>query len=231
MNWQELNSRASVPYSKTPRSCLVKSKAGNYYPGVRIENVSFPITINAIQAALFICLSEGDQPTSLILPDEDFSQLDFWVKEFGLEVQISKEPGVKPTDCIRAGKVNEKVRLKELLDQAITIHSDFPVSSILYTPEGYFEGVNIEVSDWGSGLCAERVAIAKAVAYGASGFSELAIHTRDGEFSSPCGSCRQVIIEHLPLNKVRLYHSDGSVSEHFSADFLPYSFSSASLRK
>lgn len=232
MNWSKLNNNAYVPYSKIPRACVVQGSDGGFYPGVRIENISFPLTISAIQAACCICLSEGEIPETIFLKDENYSQLEFWKKEFELTVKPVSE--LIDIDLRSFGKTNgpaELPHLKELLKRAVTTHSDFPVSALLYTNSLSFEGVNVEVSDWSMGLCAERVALAKAITSGVSTFTELAVHTRFGDVSSPCGACRQVIFEHLPLNKIRLHHADGTLSEHFSVDLLPFSFTSKTLKK
>tara|TARA_R110000868_G_scaffold304437_3_gene565009 strand:- start:30532 stop:31230 length:699 start_codon:yes stop_codon:yes gene_type:complete len=232
MSWEKLHKRAHVPYSKIPKSCVVESIKGDFYPGVRIENVSFPLTISAIQAACFSCLSESDTPKKLYLPNKDFDQLSFWENEFDLEVIVADTlPQTKLKPLLHSSKVEEPKRLKELLEKAITTHSNFPVSALLFSKSGFVEGVNIEVSDWALGLCAERVALAKAISSGETEFIEIAVHTKFGDVSSPCGACRQVIFEHLPLNKIRMYHADGTLSEHFSVDLLPFSFTSKSLKK
>ena len=232
MNWSELHNNAYVPYSKHPRVCVVKGSNGGFYPGVRIENVSFPLTISAIQAACCICLSEGEKPESIYLQDENYSQLDFWKAEFNLTVSPASELSDFNFDGYEKNNLSDELpHLKDLLNKAVAIHSDFPVSALLYTDSFYFEGVNVEVSDWSMGLCAERVALAKAITSGVTAFTELAVHTRFGDVSSPCGACRQVIFEHLPLNKIRLHHADGTSSQHFSVDLLPFSFTSKSLKK
>ncbi len=232
MSWNILHKRAYVPYSNSPKSCVIEGANGDFYPGVRIENVSFPLTISAIQAACFSCLSVGDTPKILYLPNKDFDQLAYWEKEFNLEVRVlDAPPSTNFFPLFHDDSLNEKKRLEELLEKAITTHSNFPVSALLFTDAGYFEGVNVEVSDWALGLCAERVALAKALASGKSEFTEIAVHTKYGDVSSPCGACRQVIIEHLPLNKIRMHHANETLSEHFSVDLLPFSFTSKALKK
>ena len=62
----------------------------------------------------------------------------------------------------------------------------------------------------------ERVAICKAIAKGIT--TKPCRFTLKGEFSSPCGACRQVLFEHVPLGKTELYHADGTYSEHFNVD-------------
>ncbi|MBO6524931.1 MAG: hypothetical protein JJ971_13950 [Balneolaceae bacterium] len=232
MNWIELNSHAYVPYSTLPRACIIKGSEGGFYAGVRIENISFPLTISAIQAACCICLSEGENPEVLYIQDEEFVQLAYWQAEFSLTIEIISDiSDIEVSTLLIESKPDEKKVLKKLLDKATTIHSNFPVSCLLYCESAYFEGVNVEVSDWSFGLCAERVALAKAIASGVSTFTELAVHTKYGDVSSPCGACRQVIFEHLPFNKIRLYHADDTFSEHNSVDLLPLSFTSKALKK
>ncbi len=232
MNWTTLKDRSYVPYSENQKACVIQGDKGRFFAGVRIENVSFPLTITAIQAACCICLSEGETPTALFIPDKDFDQLQFWQDEFNLELTITDSlPSATDLEIKEPLSSPEINRLVTLLDSAVPIHSDFPVSAILYTDDSFFEGVNIEVSDWGMGLCAERVALCKALVSGRTAFQRIAIHTKLGEVSSPCGACRQVLIEHLPMNKFTLYHADGSMSEHISLDLLPFSFTSQSLKQ
>lgn len=231
MTWTDLHNRAYVPYSKQPRSCIVKGSGGNYYTGVRIENASFPLTIGAVQAASCICLSEGETPKTIILPDTEYDQLEFWKNEFNCELLIQEDISgfsIKPLKISQP--LEEHALLVSLLGKAVTGNSDFPVSAILFTEGGYFEGVNIEVSDWALGLCAERVALAKAFAEGVHALESIAVHTLKGEFSSPCGACRQVLNEHIPLKKVKMHHADHTYSEHFVLDLLPFSFTSKDLR-
>ncbi|RNC79892.1 MAG: cytidine deaminase [Balneola sp.] len=231
MIWSILKDRSYVPYSGNPKACVVQGDKGGLFTGVRIENVSFPLTITAIQSACCICLSEGETPSILFIPDEAFDQFQFWQNEFGLEVNKTDCPTTLSDLEIEAPfSIPEKDHLMTLLDKAVPKHSNFPVSSLLYTANSLFEGVNIEVSDWAMGLCAERVALSKALAAGKTNFERIAVHTKRGEVSSPCGACRQVLIEHLPMNKFSLYHADGSLSEHLSIDLLPFSFTSQSLK-
>lgn len=234
MDWNLLYKRAYTPYSEKPAACVVESKNGRFYAGVRIENISYPITIPAVQTACAICLSEGEIPTGLYIQNGGLDQLDFWVKEFDLEVHEVKNLPVENTENLFHpidNDFNILPKLKSLLEKAVTPNSEFPVSAILFTNDGYFEGVNIEVSDWTKGLCAERVVIAKAISLGITEFDRLEIHTKKGEISSPCGACRQVITEFMPYHEIKLHHADGTLSEHISIDLLPFNFKSAALKK
>jgi len=231
MDIKQLEETNYVPYSGKGSVAVVKSVTGNYYPGVRIENAAFPLTINAAQNALFTCLSEKDRPKAIYVQDVKANDLEFWRNEYNVWVypleDLKNEMNKEVLLDLQENDV--KSTLKELLDQAVTVNSDFPVSALLKTGKGYISGVNIECSEWSLGLCAERVAIGKAISYGIRDFESLYIHTRAGEYSSPCGACRQVIYEHLPHNPVHLFHADGTHSMHYSSDLLPHSFRSSSL--
>lgn len=232
MKTNDLYSHNYVPYSKKTSVAVVHSKNGTWFPGVRIENISYPLSISAAQNALFCCLSEGHKPEELFVENVNSSMIPSWEKEFDLAVQpLDKDALADITfpDIKIDLSINQKSTLTKMLDMAVVGESDFPVSALIETEDGFFTGVNIECSSWSMGLCAERIAIAKAVTYGAKTLKSLEIHTRKGEFSSPCGACRQVIIEHLPKKKVHLHHADHTESVYFSEDLLPYSFSSSSL--
>jgi cytidine deaminase len=74
--------------------------------------------------------------------------------------------------------------------------SKFRVGAALLTNDGtIFTGCNIENSSYGLTICAERVAIFKAISSGASKFIAMAIVSDDPGFTPPCGACRQVLLE------------------------------------
>jgi homotetrameric cytidine deaminase len=233
MNWNTFLERAHVPYSKKPIACIVEGDNGDFFLGVRIENVSFPLTISAVQAACCICLSYQQKPVRILYFDEAPDQLEFWKTEFGCSAEKVSDIGELPLKDYHSELLaSKKELLVDLLDDAIIPNSDFPVSAILLAQnqEQCFTGVNVEVSDWTMGLCAERVALSKALTSGVKEFGNISVHTRKGEFSSPCGACRQVMHEHLPLSKVELFHADATYSEHFVIDLLPFSFTSKNLQ-
>jgi homotetrameric cytidine deaminase len=232
MDINDLYDQNYVPYSQTASVAIVHSNSGRWFPGVRIENISYPLSISATQNALFHCLSEGHRPAELYTDEINASMIPSWEQEFGFTATPLEEADLQNItfkNPVLDSDINKIEQLKQLLDRAVVGESDFPVSAIVETEQGYFTGVNIECSSWDMGLCAERVAIAKALTFGSKKLMSLEIHTRKGEFSSPCGACRQVIIEHLPKKQIHLHHADDSESIHFSEDLLPHSFSSSSL--
>ena len=231
---EQLQFRSYAPYSGHPEFVVVQSRSGALFPGVRIENISFPLTIPAVQCGLVTCLSEGEEPEILYLPETGISEskLTYWMNELNLTCKNLTGMSGEITPVFQE-VTNISTKLKSLLKQAVIPHSDFPVSTLLDTNYGFIGGVNIEFSAWNTGLCAERTAIAKALAYGVdtTDINAIHLHTEHGEYSSPCGACRQVIVEHLPRMPVFIHHADGSTSRHFSSDLLPYSFKSDFLSK
>lgn len=221
-----------VPYSKHPEAAVVYSSEGRYFPGKRIENISYPLSISAAQNALFCCLSEGDIPEKLMVTNTSDRLLSFWEAEYDLrlsELNAEDIPELDFADIMIPGETDPAEMLPSLLKRSLVEQSNFPVAALIETAEGFFAGANIECSSWNMGLCAERIAIIKALTYNQTDFKGLHIHSRDGEFSSPCGACRQVINEHLPGHRIHLYHADRSRSIHYSNDLLPFSFHSSSL--
>lgn len=81
--------------------------------------------------------------------------------------------------------------------QAYVPYSAFPVGAALRTRSGKtYTGCNIENASFGLTVCAERVAIWKAVSEGETEFEGLAVVTNIA--GSPCGACRQVMVEFAP---------------------------------
>lgn len=73
-------------------------------------------------------------------------------------------------------------------------YSHFAVGAAVLAEDGrVFRGVNVENSSYGLTICAERVAVAAAIASGATGFAALAVATDGGH--TPCGACRQFLAE------------------------------------
>ena len=232
MDIRQIFDQSYAPYSNRPEAAIVQSGDGQFFAGKRIENISYPLSITAAQNALFCCISEGGIPHKLKVTNTDDRLLSFWEEEFDLsisklDVETSSDINFKDITIEATAKPTEV--LPSLLDYAHVEESDFPVAALLKTETGYISGVNIECSAWSMGLCAERVAIAKALTYNQGKLQDLHIHTRSGEFSSPCGACRQVISEHLFDQRVHLHHANKSRSAHFSNDLLPFSFQSSSL--
>ena len=218
------------PYSGREESCLIKGKSGKFYPGVRIENISYPLTISAIRAAVCSCLGAGDQPTAFYQPEPASELQKYWIEEFNLGQLQNLPDNIDLFDPVIPDVQDIPKILTELCLLAVTPHSDFPVSALLETKTGFISGVNVEVTSWSLGLCAERLAIARAIAHDIQEFRAIHVHAPKSEFCSPCGSCRQVLNEFMADEVVKLYHKDHTLSSHFTQHLLPYGIISEDLK-
>ena len=80
--------------------------------------------------------------------------------------------------------------------QAVAPFSGFPVGAAVRSESGkIYTGCNIESASYGLTVCAERVAIWKALSEGERHFTELAIVADTETLTPPCGTCRQIIHE------------------------------------
>ncbi len=103
-------------------------------------------------------------------------------------------------------------------------YSKYPVGAALLTASGkIYSGVNIENAAYPVTICAERVAVFKAVSEGEKQFKAIAVVTENG--GTPCGSCRQVIAEFGLGTLILVANARGELlREGTAADFLPGAF-------
>ena len=127
-----------------------------------------------------------------------------------------------------------KSKLLELLANSYAIYSNFRVSAIVVTRDDKcYSGVNIENASYGATVCAERVAIFKAVSngYRKGDFKALYVMVDSDKISSCCFLCRQVIVEFFDLDcPVTLYNKFGEKKVLKVSDLCPYPFSSEDLK-
>lgn len=112
---------------------------------------------------------------------------------------------------------------------AYTPYSHYKVGAALLTADGeVITGCNIENSSYTPTVCAERVAIFKAVSEGITSFQAIAVVTENG--GSPCGVCRQVMGEFMLDAQVLIADAQGKLLETLTvAELLPRAFTPDSL--
>jgi cytidine deaminase len=120
-----------------------------------------------------------------------------------------------------ANKVRENAHAK---------FSNFKVGAAVRTPSGkVFTGCNIENATYGLTVCAERVAIFKAISEGERRFNAIAVVTDTETLTSPCGACRQIIWEFCGDVPVILANLRGKTEVLRMSQLFPKPFDSSNL--
>jgi cytidine deaminase len=109
-------------------------------------------------------------------------------------------------------------------------YSNFRVGAALRAKSGrIFTGCNVENASYGLTLCAERVAIFKAISEGERGFDAIAVVADTDTLTPPCGACRQIIWEFCGDVPVVMSNLKGKVERESAAKLLPRAFDSSFL--
>jgi cytidine deaminase len=121
-------------------------------------------------------------------------------------------------------KAAQKARLS-----AYAPYSKYRVGAALLTKGGKtYLGANVENAAYPDSICAERVAMFKAVTEGEREFDTIAVVTSDG--GAPCGSCRQVLAEFALDAKVIISNETGEVVKETTVrELLPQAFLPSNL--
>lgn len=124
-------------------------------------------------------------------------------------------------------------RAKAALPLSQSQYSNFKVAAAIRLKDGnIITGVNIENASFGLSNCAERSALFSAYSqgYAKDDIVEMAITTEKDHLVSPCGACRQVMRELMPLDApVHLVTASGDVTTVTNDALLPYGFDAKDL--
>lgn len=91
-----------------------------------------------------------------------------------------------------------EARAQDAQRRAYAPYSSFRVGAAVQMSGETFEGANVENASYGLAICAERTAVFAAVLAGAHRLEQVAVCTDASPPSSPCGACRQVLLEFAP---------------------------------
>ncbi|HYO92798.1 MAG TPA: cytidine deaminase [Pyrinomonadaceae bacterium] len=117
-------------------------------------------------------------------------------------------------------------------ERAVAPFSKFRVGASVETDDGrIFTGCNIESASYGLTVCAERVAIWKAISEGARCFGLLVVAVDTENLTPPCGTCRQIIWEHCRDTTILLVNLQGQTEELQIKDLLPRAFDARYLKE
>ncbi|RVE72593.1 hypothetical protein OJAV_G00040410 [Oryzias javanicus] len=122
---------------------------------------------------------------------------------------------------------------QEAKKNAYCPYSQFRVGAALLTVDNkVFTGCNVENACYNLGICAERIAISKAVSEGYKNFKAIAVASDvKDHIVSPCGGCRQFMREFGTDWDVYLSHPDGTYRKMTVEELLPFSFGPEDLSK
>jgi len=114
---------------------------------------------------------------------------------------------------------------RDARERAIATYSGFRVGAALETADGTIvTGCNIENASYGLTICAERVAMFKALSEGHRAFVRIVVVADTAEPTPPCGACRQILWEFGPDLEVILANLTEVTGRHRMADLLPHAF-------
>lgn len=115
---------------------------------------------------------------------------------------------------------------------ALAQYSNFCVGAALESDDGHvFTGCNIESAAYEQTICAERVAIWKALSDGKRHFKRLAVVVDTERLTPPCGACRQVIWEFCGDILVVLANLRGQTQTYRMSELLPHPFDADFLKE
>jgi cytidine deaminase len=115
--------------------------------------------------------------------------------------------------------------------QSVAPFSNFWVGAAVRTENGkVYTGCNVESASYGLTVCAERVAIWKALSEGERNFTELAVVADTETLTPPCGTCRQIIWEFARNANIVFANLQGESEVFHVADLLPRAFDARFLK-
>lgn len=116
--------------------------------------------------------------------------------------------------------------------RSVAPFSKFLVGAALRTKDGkVFTGCNVESASYGLTVCAERVAIWKALSEGERDFTDLVIVADTEQLTPPCGTCRQIIWEFAKHAQIVLANLRGQQEAVEIRDLLPKAFDARFLKE
>jgi len=121
---------------------------------------------------------------------------------------------------------------KQAREKASAPFSNFKVGAVLVGKTGeIFTGCNIENASYGLTMCAERVAIFKAISEGAREFQKIIVVANTDELTPPCGACRQIIWEFCGDIEIILANLLGKTETFQMKELFPRAFDANFLVK
>jgi cytidine deaminase len=122
------------------------------------------------------------------------------------------------------------IAARAVRENAVATFSKFRVGAALRAKSGkVYTGCNVENASYGLTICAERVAIFKALSEGERGFDAIVVVTDAEKLTPPCGACRQIIWEFCGDAEVILGNLKGKTEVHRMSALFPLPFDISNL--
>ena len=249
--------RAHVPYSGREEAAVLLLSDRAWVPGARVESASFSLVIPPLVNAFTTAAAAGRTDVRVVALSRTSSSAErAYVAEspFGPFAQAAPDVWVRedeaawPDPASRAGQAvgarldpfleteiprtsEEGIALaRRVAERAVVPQSGFPVGCVLETSGGrLIPGVNVEHADWSRTLCAERGALGTAVSYGLAGFGRLFLSCLRDPKGTPCGACRQLLVELAPEAALWMDRGPASPEAASPARLMPGSFTGDAL--
>lgn len=114
---------------------------------------------------------------------------------------------------------------KTAFQNAYAPYSKFKVGAALRGESGaVYAGANVENASYGLGRCAEQSAVQALASAGERRFDTILVYTEADAPATPCGACRQVLLEFAPDAELYLVNHAGGVKHYRVRDLLPDAF-------
>lgn len=138
----------------------------------------------------------------------------------------SRQPDRHSSSGVRDSKLDDLIdAARAVREHARAEYSGFKVGSALETDDGTIvTGCNIENATYGLTICAERVAMFKALSEGHQAFRRIVVVAPPDAPTPPCGACRQVLWEFAGDLEIILANLNGETDRHRLRDLLPQPF-------
>ena len=249
---EALTARAYVPFSNRPTAAVLLLNDGQWIPGVRIESASYSLTIPALLNAYTTAVTWGRaadvvafvlsrpfrREEGLYVEELPHGPYEAYADDAWLQGRWTDDGALSPPDAPLSpfldGPIEEPARgvrdARRAAEHAYVPASDFHVGAVVELEDGRLvPGVNVEHADWARILCAERNALGTVCAYDAAPARRLFLSCAEDPEGTPCGACRQVLIEHFPEAELWMDRHDAPPEHTPLSSLLPGSFRGRAL--
>lgn len=240
---RDVSGRAHVPCSGRPAGAAVLLADGTWVPGARVESVVLSLAIPALLNAYTTAVAAGRTDVVAVAVSRPLSgsERSFLAELPSGPLRVRDDvaaaspeaPLPEPArhlDPFLNASVPETpeagIRLaREVARRAHAPVSHFPVGCVLVTGAGrLIPGVNVEHADWSWSLCAERNALGTTVSYELVDHRRLYVTCLKDPEGTPCGACRQLLVELSPTTVLWMDRDAGPPEERAPRGLLPDAF-------